>query len=80
MSESWATQQELTFLKNLGRHREGYEIIPMRRKLLENYVKAARKRADWGNVNSEKVIAFAEAQLAEEHLKIGRTHVPASIH
>ena len=44
MSESWATQQEVTFLKNLGRHREGHEIIPMRRTLLENYVKAARKR------------------------------------
>ena len=73
MAESWATQHEVTFLKNLGRHREGHEVIPMRRTLLENYVKAARKRADWGDVNSEKVIAFAEAQLAEERLKTGRT-------
>ena len=80
MTESWATQQELTFLKNLGRYREGHEVISMRRKLLENYVKAARKRADWGSVNSEKVIAFAEKQLAEEHLKIPHTPIPASVH
>jgi hypothetical protein len=80
MSESWATQQEVTFLKNLGRHREGHEIIPMRRRLLENYVKAARKRADWGNVNSEKVIAFAEAQLAEEDHKDGQTLVSPALH
>ena len=80
MSESWATQQEVTFLKNLGRHREGHEIIPMRRTLLENYVKAARKRADWGNVNSEKVIAFAEAQLAEEDHTDGHTRVSAALH
>ena len=70
MSDSWATQQELTFLKNLGTYREGHEITPMRLKLLANYVKAARKRVDWGNVNGEKVIRFAENQLAEECLKV----------
>ena len=78
MSESWATQQEVAFLKNLGRYREGHEVIPMRRKLLENYVKAARKRANWGNVNSETVIAFAEAQLAEEDHKDGRLRARAT--
>ena len=71
MSESWATQQELTFLKNLGTYREGHEITPMRLKLLANYVKAARERVDWGNVNGAKVIQFAEDQLAEERLKVG---------
>jgi hypothetical protein len=79
MSDLWATQQELAFLKNLGRYREGHEITAMRLKLLENYVKAARQRADWGNVNSEKVIAFAETQLAEEHLKTRRATDPASV-
>ena len=71
MPESWATQQELTFLKNLGTYREGHEITPMRLRLLANYVKAARERVDWGNMNGEKVIQFAEAQFAEERLKAG---------
>jgi hypothetical protein len=71
MSESWATQHELTFLKHLGTYREGHEITPMRLKLLANYVKAARARVDWGSVNGEKVIQFAEAQYTEERLKAG---------
>lgn len=71
MSQSWATQQELTFLKRLGTYREGHEITPMRRKLLANYVKAARERVDWGDVNGEKVIQFAEDQYAQECLKAG---------
>ncbi|ETW93198.1 hypothetical protein [Candidatus Entotheonella palauensis] len=71
MSESWATQQELTFLKNLGTYREGHEMTPMRLQLLANYVKAARERVDWGRVNGEKVIEFAEAQFAKERLKAG---------
>src|SRR5687768_8766032 len=29
-SGSWATQQALTFLKNLGTYREGHEIAPIR--------------------------------------------------
>jgi hypothetical protein len=73
MSQSWATEQELTFVKNLGTYREGHEIIPMRLKLLENYVKAARERYNWGNVNGERVIQFAEAELVEERLKTEQT-------
>ncbi len=46
-------------------------MIPMRLKLLENYVKAARERFNWGHVDSEKVIQFAEAALVEECLKTG---------
>ena len=68
MSESWATEQEITFLKHLGTYREGHEITPIRLKLLENYVKAARGRLDWGSVNRVKVMEFAEAQLAEARL------------
>jgi len=73
MSQSWATEQELMFVKNLGTYREGHEIIPMRLKLLENYVRAARERFNWGNVNGERVIQFAEAELVEERLKTGQT-------
>lgn len=69
MSASWATQQELTFVKHLGTYREGHEITPIRLKLLANYIKLARQRVDWGDVNGEQVIEFAEAQFAEESLK-----------
>ena len=69
MSESWATDQELSFLQNLGTYREGHEVTPMRLKLLESYLKAARERVDWGHVNGEQVMQFAEDQVAEERLK-----------
>ncbi|ETW93832.1 MAG: hypothetical protein ETSY1_37510 [Candidatus Entotheonella factor] len=71
MSELWATQQELTFLKHLGTYRQGHEMTSTRLQLLANYVKVARERVDWGHVNGEQVIRFAEAQLAEERLKTG---------
>ena len=71
MSQSWATEHELTFVNNLGTYRVGHEMSPMRLKLLENYVKAARERRDWGNMDGEKVIQFAEAALVEERLKMG---------
>ena len=51
--------------------RQSHEITPVRLRLLANYVKAARERVDWGNMNGEKVIQFAEAQFAEERLKAG---------
>lgn len=72
MAPSWATEHELTFIKNLGTYRVGDEMRPMRLKLLVNYVKAAQERFNWGNVDSEKVIQFAEAELVEERLKTGQ--------
>ena len=65
MAESWATQQELTFLKYLGTYREGHELKPMRLRLLENDVKAAYERSDWGSVNRDTVLRLAEEMLAE---------------
>ena len=47
--------------------------MPMRLKLLENYLQAARARTDWGPVNRETVIRFAEEQLAEARLKAGQS-------
>lgn len=69
MADSWATEQELSFLKNLGTYREGKDVGPVRLKLLENYLEAARERVNWGTVNGEQVIQFAEDQVAEERLK-----------
>ena len=44
----------------------------MRLQLLEKYVKAARERSDWGPVNREAVMRFAEDMLAEERLQAGQ--------
>ena len=80
MSESWTTEQELQFIKNLGMHRQGHRIILTRLKLLESYVKTARARFYWGAISGEQAIQFAEEQLTEEHLKTPHTPVPASVH
>ena len=42
--------------------------------------KPRESAADWGSVDSEKVIAFAEAQLAEERLMTGDARVPVFVH
>ncbi len=72
MATSWATEQELTFIKKLGTHREGHEINPIRLGLLVSYVEAARHRLDWGSMDGEKIIQYAEDQLAEERLRAGQ--------
>ena len=71
MAQSWTTEQELAFLKQLGTYREGHELRPIRLQLLEKYVMAARERSDWGPVNRETIMRFAEDMLAEERLKSG---------
>ena len=71
MADGWETEQELIFLKHLGTYREGHERTPMRLQLLANDIQTARARVDWGNVNGKQVIAFAEAQYAEEYLRSG---------
>ncbi|ETX07385.1 MAG: hypothetical protein ETSY2_11550 [Candidatus Entotheonella gemina] len=43
----------------------------MRLKLLANDVKTARECVDWGDVNGEKVIRFADAKFTQERLQAG---------
>jgi len=78
----WGTQDELRYLNTIGEHKktskEGMESVwdklsgagrkEWKIKMLEGYLTGARKRVNWGRINSNDVINYAEQEL---HLKNG---------
>lgn len=60
----WNTQAEIEFLQGMGSHREThYNPLP----LLKGYLRGARERFDWGNINSLEVIREAERLIRGRH-------------
>ncbi len=58
--ESYTTKREKEFLKFLGLH---WGKKSSRAVLLRKYLKAAKKRINWGDIDSKEVIAYAKALL-----------------
>lgn len=58
-----STENELDFLDKIGRHCERRSEV-RRLNALDGYVKAARKRTDWGEIDSVRVIAHALRLMA----------------
>lgn len=58
----WTTADEIHFIKEMGTHAEGGMTTPIK-KLLANYIRAAKSRKDWGFVNPQAVLSFAENRL-----------------
>lgn len=65
------TTHEIAFLRKIGTYNEHARRIP-RAELLRGYLAGCKKRTRWGTIDSAKVIAFAEAELARE-VGAGRT-------
>lgn len=61
--QKWTTAHELAFLDELGTQhtRVAGHIIKPRATLLTNYIRAARRRKDWGGVDKRKALQRAEA-------------------
>lgn len=59
------TTHEIAFLRKLGTYNEHTKRIP-RSELLRGYLAGCQKRTIWENINKDKVVAFAEAELARE--------------
>ena len=61
----WSTLQEIEFVKSLGFHSKKRSSTERKKRLLENYIDAANKRKNWGNIDYKKVIARAVTELAQ---------------
>ena len=57
------TLSEKQFIDSIGRHSKA---LMSRRGLLVGYVAAVKRRVDWGAMNGEAVIAYAQDALARE--------------
>lgn len=71
MSENYGqdTQDEMSFLENLGTYRENG--VPLERKvLLKNYIDSTNLREKWGHIDKASVIEYAKKLLEIELLKV----------
>ena len=58
---AWKTENENKFLDNIGNWNP--EFPRNRRVLLKKYLKAAKKRIDWGQIDKEEIIDRVEMEL-----------------
>ena len=63
----WGTLDEIRFVEGAGMWSERREsTLERRRRMLEGYLKAARKRQEWGEIDKERVIRRVEELLGRE--------------
>lgn len=64
-NKHWSTQAEMEFIDGLGTHRPKKLLreAPSVVGLLQNYIKAARRRKYWGTVKHHRCIRHAQVQL-----------------
>ena len=63
---SYSTNEELDFIKNLGKHtlcKENYQGRRDRKSLLKGYLEGCSKRKKWGSLDSKAVKKFANSEL-----------------
>ena len=67
MKNSWYTHNEINFIKNIGTGKFSSLSARVKEKtrleLLQKYRYAADNRDEWGSVNYEEAIRFAEAEI-----------------
>lgn len=64
-SKKWTTHDEIMHVENIGAIHEGMPALS-RRELLENYRIAAGRRADWGDLNRDKIMAALARAIHRE--------------
>ena len=62
MKEKHSTDFEIEYIKKIGETHLQTISIP-KHVMLKNYIKACGLRADWGNLDKQKVIAEAQLEL-----------------
>ena len=65
---SWTTRSEINFIKGLGMwSSENHAVKDAgRAELLRRYLQSAKHRTNWGAVDKDQVIKFAEECLRQE--------------
>lgn len=59
----WTTSDELEFIQGLGTHCPTYAEPRSREAWLEGYIRGWSHRKQWGNLNADRILAFAEEEL-----------------
>lgn len=59
---AWSTDDELAFLKRLGKHSEQSRGVP-REELLRRYWLTAARRVRWGAIERAPIIAYLRMML-----------------
>ena len=57
---SWSTKREIQFLRGIGSYGK---VQRDPKTLLKRYIKAAKLRVDWGDMDGDEVIKTAKAML-----------------
>ena len=63
---NWTTENEKEWLNNIGQHNKNRRNNLTVSHALQFYLEASKKRVNWGSMNKEEVIAYAENLLAKE--------------
>ena len=61
-SSSYATQAEIDYIDGLGTWRTGYAGYDTI-ELLEDYLKIAKRRNDWGNIDAVQAMTAAKRRI-----------------
>lgn len=58
--ETWTTADEMEFIQGLGTHCPTKHLpARTRQEYLQQYIEASRLRQCWGNLNAERILAYA---------------------
>lgn len=75
---TWLTEDEIAFIKDLGKYRwigRKQQLINEtkdRLTALRNYLAAAQRRHNWGEVDRAKVIGVAMLEIGNEEARRGK--------
>jgi len=68
----WTTQDEINFIRRIGRgnmpENTDHHTDMSRLDKLLGYIDGARQRQNWGGMDRNEVIEFAEAELEKENI------------
>ena len=72
----WSTEDELHYVKNIGRwsitaHHDTWRYARRVQRYLRNYIAAAAYRCDWGEIDRDRVVAFARQRLLTLEIQAG---------
>ena len=59
----WSTYDELNYIDNLGNIKFRQLKWITKKELLQDYLRGAKKRKDWGTMDAGRVIGYAQSML-----------------
>jgi hypothetical protein len=64
-TRKWTTQDEIDFLRRIGTHRTGKNVLP-RRELLRKYRRSIAQRSYWGAVDRQLIENYLTLEIGKD--------------